>query len=183
MSCLENNTEDSQKNTNHDCGCSKKFNCECVKCVNSCPEEEMCKCGCDDFIYVYNTSVETIVAGGAATFNNPSIPLISTNGLQYTASQNFITVTETGVYKFEYVVFDITATTTFALFLNGVEIQGSRYEVFAGSYAIGQGIFKVTCDDLPGMIQLINVGTVDTTLVAPALPNTVDLSLLINRIN
>jgi len=156
-------------------------NCDC-KCNSTCPEEERCKCGCDDFIYVYNTVTELIPAGAAITFNNPPVPLIG-DGLFYTSSQNFITVTEPGVYRFEYILSDITVASTFALFLNGVEIPGSRYQATVGVELVGQGIFTTTCNDVPGMIQLINVGTATADVVVGIFSNTVNISLLINRIN
>jgi len=155
--------------------------CDC-KCNSNCPEENRCKCGCDEFIYVYNTVTETIAAGAAFTFNNPAVPLIG-DGLLYTTGQTFITITEPGVYQFEYLLAQGTSVGTVALFLNGVEIPGSRYAINGLGDDFGLGIFVVKCDDVAGMISLVNVGAAPLTFNPGGLANTVNISLLINRIN
>jgi len=167
------------------CGCKKlkrtKDNHKVVckpKC-NKCPKE--CTCGCNEFIYVNNTSTPlTVTPGNSLSFNNPPSPLIG-DGIQFNAGSSYLTITEAGVYSYNYYIIYNNVITT-ALFLNGKELPGSRYGNIAGHVILtGQGIFIVKCKDVPGVLQLQAVSQI--IIPAGIVPPPVNASLFVNRIN
>lgn len=128
------------------------------------------------FLYVYNIDDTVVPAGSPVPFNQPEVNL--TSGMSFNAPST-INITLAGRYSVNYTIVAQEAVSTLALFLNGVEIPGTRYASdMAPASIVSTMAFAVTQAQLPAALTLVNVHpTVTLTLNDQPLANTVNASI------
>ena len=132
------------------------------------------------YAYVYNMGVQTVEQHSAVSFNQP--PVLSRD-IYFTPTSE-LTVTEAGVYSITIYALNNTANTTLALFMNNVEIDGSRFTAVNENAGLnGKFLLVINSRDLPAVLTVKNVDDEPAVIESGKLNSVVNASLLITKIN
>jgi hypothetical protein len=116
------------------------------------------------------------------------------SGITHTTNSFIIQVNVAGLYRIEYFVLPVTnapnnTTVNYpvALFVNAIEVTGSRYSAGVGTLTVGNMVTQDTGMVLVNLsagdsLQLVNVGSGNLTFQS-ATPNVVNASILIQQLN
>ena len=133
-------------------------------------------------LYLYNYCANHFSPHAAIKFDQPPVPGAAVPGMVLVGDDT-VKICAKGLYRVDYSFTPYSVNTTLAVFLDGVEIPGSRYTSEDAPVAIHASVvFEVNCG-MPGLLQLRNVrSTHDAELVVASMPNTVNASLLVSAI-
>ncbi|HHY2677443.1 TPA: collagen-like protein, partial [Bacillus toyonensis] len=108
--------------------------------------------GLTNYLYVFDTTNQSIVVGGNVTFNTNG-PIIGT-ALTHISSTGNIIINTIGTYVAE---FQLVASreNQFSFALNGTPIPGGRYGT-GSPHSINQGTVAFTVTVVPSTLTLIN---------------------------
>lgn len=130
--------------------------------------------------FVYATGSQVVPSGSTVDFNNPPVPFPLPVGIGFTAPDTY-NFGVAGLYSVSYFFAPLTANSTFALFLDGTEVPGSRYtNLSASDGVLGNVLVPVTA--VPATLTLNNVGMGNATSQAGSLAGTVSASLSVTRL-
>jgi len=126
---------------------------------------------------MYNFGGGTYSPGNAVTFDQACVPNGTVNGMTFLAPSS-VQLTLPGHYIIHYIFNTTAVNMTLALFLDNVEIPGSRYSSSNTSLAINGQVSFVITSGLPALLTLQNVDPAqDITLFSSGLSNCVNTSM------
>ncbi len=128
-----------------------------------------------EMLYAFDYAAQTVAPGGIVTYDQGAIgtPGNTTSSFSAPGTVNLLVG---GSYRVNFYLLTERANATFALFLDGVEVIGSRYTVLDGSDTLNGGVF-VTVATAPATLTVRNVGPQSETTVAGVLANTISTAL------
>ncbi|MCU4997906.1 collagen-like protein [Bacillus cereus] len=108
--------------------------------------------GLTNYLYIFDTTNQSIVVGGSVTFNTNG-PIIG-SAFTHIAGTGNITINTRGTYVAEFQL-EAARENQFSFALNGTPIPGGRYGT-GSPHSINQGTVAFTVTTVPSTLTLIN---------------------------